>query len=148
MFNWLFGPTLVGVRLNKWQYLGRTKLTHNYPDGTMHSQAWVYIFCDKKDHLKRRVVLEKNAPRLFLDHGWLNNYSVLWEAGEYPLYHSVGNEPSIWLKKYMLDTMNALWDDKVLDWYENEPTIEKGDGNIIKLSFPPKKDVDGEKKVE
>lgn len=149
MFDWLLGPKFMGVRLKSWHYLGRTKLMNFNSDGKIHSQAWVYLFCKKNDFSKRHYVLEKGKNFWFDGHGWIINYAPLWKAGEHELYHAVGNEPSNWLKNYLLDTENVIWDNESLDWVDNNiPIIEKGEGNVIKLSFPNiKKDVDAESKV-
>lgn len=150
MSSWFFPPRLMGVNLNRWHYLGMTKLTITIQNtNDVYDEAWVYLFCKKNDFSQRKFIVEKNVSTHFKTHKWITNYIPLWVAGEYPLYHAIADEPSVWLREYMLDEHNCLWDNDTNNWYDNNrPTIET-EGNVVKLSFPnTKKGVDAEMKVE
>lgn len=129
---------LHGVNLEKWHYLGYSEITYSFNDTKETINAHVHLFA-LKDDLSRRhyeLVADNNYYfQKFLKHTWITVFAELWKAGEEELYQPV-HSPSRWLKDYMLEQHQHIWDTKKKWWRKKIDSVED---NVIKLDFKQEK---------
>ena len=108
---------LHGHNLAKWNYLGYTRCSYVGEDGNITSEYPIFLFVSK-NNMKRRSYyiasehVEKNHP-------YMNRNVKPWAAGEGDIYYLIsgeGNNPSDFLKEYMLEQFNSEWDRETKWW--------------------------------
>jgi len=120
MFEWLRSKRKVvednrkmffGHDLNEWNYLGRTTLSLTL-DGKGASSSDVFFFCAKGDMDDRSYYIVKES--LYEKHSWITGLAEPWRAGFKDVYLPIKDDPSPFLKQYMLEKYRAKWneDDK------------------------------------
>lgn len=145
--------SLHGFDLDIWNYLGYTTIRFVGDNDVVTSKATVFFFCKKDDYNKRSYYLQKTGYSSFDNHVWLYEVIPLWMCGEKSLYTIVRNEPSIFLKQYMLEHHDNEWCDETKWWISTEnakyksavinnkkekTTPVKTENNIIFVDFTKK----------
>lgn len=103
--------------LSKWNYLGYTRCTYVDEDGRTTSEYPIFLFVSKNDMKRRSYYI--NSEYVEKNHAYMNKSVKPWAAGEGEVYHLIngkGNNPSDFLREYMLDTFGAEWDTDTNWW--------------------------------
>lgn len=102
---------LHGHDLSKWNYLGYTRCTYVDENGKTTSEYPIFLFASKKDMKRRSYHI--NSEYAEKNHSYMNRHVKPWAAGEgevYQLISGEGNNPSDFLKEYMLERYSCEWD--------------------------------------
>lgn len=140
-------PRLHGVNLTEWAYLGRTVVAYSNQLGK--DEATVFSFCLRDDTDKRKFIVMPHSKHTEFDrHPWVMEHAALWKIGERDLWATVANEPSRWLREYMLNTFDDVWCNETGWWIKNGSTPAKkkrakltlveepnAESNVVMLDF-------------
>lgn len=163
MFSWLFRKKekariepdvdlFYGHNLEEWNYVGYTTIYYSYDDGKSKVTADIFFFCDKEDiNVRSYYVNEKRRIYdSFFDHPWLKN-AELWSVCEREIYDLKFDEPSKWMRDYMLKEYKSAWNKETQWWditdkskyeaakkqQEEKPKIKDDDptDNVVPVDF-------------
>ena len=152
--------TLHGFDLDKWHYLGFTRINFvgdiktNVP---VLGEADAFFFCNKENLGIRRYNLitinTQNGWEFEKDHHWGVEVLPLWQAGEGHIASNI-HTPSDFLKEYLLETEGVIYDPDTKSWYnvgtkppkynkkktKSESFIKKEEDNVVTVDFNKDKD--------
>lgn len=99
---------LHGVDLEKWTYLGYTKIKQKHPTKI---SSYIFYFSERanEEHGKRMYVHVGKNSKDMKDHVFLLINSELWKIGEYEFAATVETEPSNWLIEWMQEVNGITW---------------------------------------
>ena len=97
--------------LAKWNYLGYTRCTYIDENGNIQSEHPIFLFVNKNNEKRRSYYV--SSEYVDKNHQFINKSVKPWAVGEGEIYYLIkgeGNQPSDYLKEYMLEQFNCEWD--------------------------------------
>lgn len=111
--------------VNEWNYLGRMGISIKYTGEYEHTKnANVFYFCSKyntdiRDYVIKRTDSEESIS-MFINHKFIITHAELWKACGMKFYNMFLDSPSAYLRNYMKEKFNYIWDYDKEKWVEQE----------------------------
>lgn len=106
--------------LSEWNYLGYTHCYYSDTDGSVTSECTIFLFVDKNNEKRRSYSIPTPGGDFFeKNHKFVLLSIKPWVAGEGEIWHMIKgkkNQPSDYLKGYILEKFSSEWDSETNWW--------------------------------
>jgi hypothetical protein len=115
---------LHGHDLDRWNYLGYTYCYYSDTDGNVSSECTIFLFVDKNNEKRRSYSIPTPGGDYFdKNHKFVLLSIKPWVAGEGEIWHMIKgkkNQPSDYLKEYILEHFSSEWDSTTNWWSSSD----------------------------
>jgi hypothetical protein len=134
--------TLYGHDLDRWNYLGYTYCYYSDTDGSVSSDCTIFLFVDKNNEKRRSYSIPTPGGEYFdKNHKFVLQSIKPWVAGEGEIWHMIRgkkNQPSDYLKEFILEKFSSEWDTETNWWGSSDSAKYTTANNKQKRERKPK----------